>query len=168
MKNARIDMASSNHSNIVTQVFFYGLVEGTFDRLVTISHDSRTIAMIRRIREYTGNQYEADPYVDSYCNAVKHTRDLAFHWDQTEDEIPSECRAFEDWWGMVKAGQSEGVCYEFFADHVGVQISLEWRKSVEQSMTPWQPSDWKPESQLTDEERADPNSKSAVSKTKTK
>lgn len=146
--------------------FFYGQVEGDFIDTETYGLALKINRLTAELRGELPPEYEGDPFVSGYCEAVVYTRSLAFDWrDDVRAEYPDYLN-LQRWWDEYasKGNAITKPAYLFFIESVPWDIITEWREAYRSALKSYVPPELRIEDDLTDAERADPNSKPAASK----
>lgn len=131
--------------------FLGGCVKGEFVSFRTYDLLVRAEEIAGRITETTGRE---DFLVERYGELVAATHSLEFTWPA---DAPQEVRALETWWEMVQQGKTDGDSFLFFASELPVYVVNEYNSAVGAALTVWTPLATRPENQLTEAQKADPN-----------
>jgi hypothetical protein len=143
--------------------FLHGMVIGTFSAVQTYAADWEADELAGRLKVvYSGYH---DSFVKWYAQVVTFTENLEFHW---LPDTPEELKQFETYWKKIKRGDDEVECFEFYMEHVPNYVltgergskTKGWNNAVQEAIRPWVPLETRPESELTPEQAADPNSNS--------
>lgn len=148
-------------------LFLYDQAEATFLSSRTYDLDMAAIALTNELVELFPKGYRS--FFARYAEVMIFTQDIEFHW--TED-VPPSWRSLEKFWGMFKKGKDTKECFEFYKANVNNNILVhESKDSIKHKKPPligweealgiahqvWVPKEWKLESELTPEEKADPS-----------
>jgi hypothetical protein len=140
-----------------THTFFHGMITVDFPDTRTYGRDYKAERLEHELRKSL-ERFD-DNLLEQYSEVTEYSDEMTFHW---LDDVPGMYRTIETWWNMRQAGKSKADCYLFYCNNVPNEISLEFIKAMRNAFQPYRPPELKPDFELTDEERDDPNLRSAV------
>lgn len=143
--------------NTVKRPMLYGMVIVEFQDYRNYERDLQADQMAALLRARLPNRTD-DLLIERYCELVTYTEGMEFAW---EGEVPEPYRAIEEWWGKVQRGESAQDCYLFYCHSVANPVTSDYVNAMSDAHRIWRPPSARPVEELTDEERADPNSPSA-------
>jgi len=135
------------------QAFLYGIATGEFAAYRTYGH---MLAIDETAQKLNTETRREDSLVYRYAEIVTLTVHLNFDWEKYPD-IPEEFYALETWWEMRKSGASEVEAFKYYTDNVPHNITTLLSDAIAEALKMWTPPETAPESELTEEQLADPN-----------
>lgn len=140
------------------EVFFYGMVTGTFEPFESYSLDEQSVQLNEKLKNDLRKRRSLSDGNFALCELLTYTQDLSFAW---KDEVPEQYKNLEVVWTMHKEGRSILDIATYFGKNVSTDMLDQWWKAKKTAMKIWKPADEKSPKDREDEAGdEDPNSQS--------